>query len=101
NLGTDVGEVVFRIIIVQAGGAFAAGVMQHTLSESSRRDIGSGQARPVRAERIIWRLIRRGREAIERDNEVDTNCHVGAPKDTKVITFVTSIGTLRQVPFYR
>ena len=79
DLGSDVVEIVLRIVVVQAGCAFAAVVTQHTLLKGPRRDIGTREVRPVLAERIVWRLVCGRCETIERDKKIDANCHIGAP----------------------
>src|SRR5437879_8319381 len=44
DLGANVGEVILCILVVHAGGAFAAGVLEHALLERPCGDIGTDQA---------------------------------------------------------
>ena len=76
DLGTNIFEIVLRIVVVDAGGPSPAGILEHALAERPGRGIGADEAPPVLAERVFGRLVRRCRETIERDHEIDTNCHM-------------------------
>jgi hypothetical protein len=79
DLRADIGEVILRIFIVYAGGAFAAGVLEHALLECPSRHIGADKARPVFAKWLFGGLAGGCREAIKRNDKINTNGHERAP----------------------
>jgi hypothetical protein len=75
DLRTYLGEVRLRVLVVDAGRPLAGCLLHDPGAERARRRIGLGQAGPIVPERVLGRLVGRGREPVERDVQVNANGH--------------------------